>query len=149
MHSLRRAWDEWDGCPDASFDADELERAVDRAFVARCGFKILTEAGVRSGDPARVWVDATLPEKKRLLRLAIDKVVIARRVDDVAEAESAPPHDLRIEWKGGALGGDLVVLAEPPAPPPPRGHRVKVSRYQKLRAYDLEQLLTSQQDQDG
>jgi hypothetical protein len=143
------AWSSWDGCLNATFDADQAEAIVGRAFVDRCGFKILTEAGVRAGDPEDVWDEATLPEKRRLLGLGIEKIVASPMGEGIEKPDGNGgfKHELLIDWKAEKTDGDLIIIAEPAAPPTPREVKTRISRYQKLRAHDLASLVTSEREE--
>jgi hypothetical protein len=109
----------------------------------------LTEAGVRAGDPEDVWDEATLPEKRRLLGLGIEKIVASPMGEGIEKPDGNGgfKHELLIDWKAEKTDGDLIIIAEPAAPPTPREVKTRISRYQKLRAHDLASLVTSEREE--
>ena len=141
-HCAGDAWTRWSACLDMRVHGDLAESFVTERFLERCAFTILTDAGARAGSPRTLWRDATLGERKRLLALTIERVVVTPKglVIPRSEYRKVLRHDLEVCWKSELAGADeVVVVADPPdlAPRPLKTHRV-----QRMRAAEYRDLVS-------
>jgi hypothetical protein len=119
------------------------------SFLERCAFTILTESGARAGEPRTVWAEASLPERKRLLNLVIERIVGMPLSEQIPRTEfrTRLRHDLQIEWKTEVtLGQEIAVVAEAPEKPRPRGVKFRGGRHQMLRAQEIARLIERGQE---
>lgn len=143
-HCAGSRWAKWDGCLNARVYDNLADGFVAERFLQRCAFTILTEAGVRAGESRALWAEASLPERKRLLNLVIERIVATPRGEKIPtrELRTRLRHELRIEWKSEVTAGEqIAVIAEPPEPPRPRELKFTDGRYQMLRAQELARLI--------
>lgn len=140
-HCGGKNWETYNSCRNARIYGPLVEARITERFLGRCAFTILTESGVRAGSPRAVWCEASLSEKKSLLGLVIERIVVTPLDVEIplSQYRTVLRHDLDIQWKGEiASSEDVVVLADPPRPTQPR--LVSAGRHQRLRARDYEEL---------
>lgn len=143
-HCVGSRWAKWNGCLNARVYEDLAEQFVGDRFLERCAFTILTESGARAGEPRTLWADASLPERKRLLNLVIERIVATPLTEEIPRSEfpTRLRHELRIHWKAEvAEGEEIAVVAEAPEAPRPRALTFTDGRYQMLRAQELARLI--------
>jgi hypothetical protein len=126
-------WDVDGGCNGVSIVAHRAESMVTSAFLARARFSVgkdEDQIASQLPEPRAAWDRASLEERRRLLALAIRRVVvvswrtIGRRV----------PNEIRIEWMDGRADqlSPLYLLAPDP-PTEPQKSQVSESRSDSLR----------------
>jgi hypothetical protein len=143
-HCAGSNWAQWDGCLNARVYEHLADEFVSERFLDRCAFTILTETGARGGELRTVWAEASLPERKRLLDLVIERVVAIPLTEDVPRSEWRRQlrHELRIEWNATvAERPEIAVVAEAPRAEAPRELKFKDGRHQMLRAQELARLI--------
>jgi hypothetical protein len=88
-------------------------------------------------DNERAWGKTSLEQRRALLSLAIDRVVLVPWPGGDKPRRGSPPRrEVRIEWAPGTRGhGQVVLVAEELAEPKSR-HRVSEGRSEMMR--DLE-----------
>ena len=132
-------WDSWTHCLGSRVYDYLADAYVTDAFLERCAFTILSETGARSGSPRRVWDEASLPEKQRLLRAVIERIVIKPLGIELSfkERRTTLRHDIRIEWSSEVADSqDVAVLAEPDQLMA-RHPRRRAGRAGEMRAHDV------------
>ena len=137
-HCAGDTWTRWSACLDMRVNGDLAEAFVTERFLERCAFTILTDSGARSGSPRTLWEEASLDERKRLLALTIDRVVVTPKGLNIPRSEyrKVLRHALEVRWnRGMADAEDVVVLADPPdlTPRPLHGSRSRRMRAAEYR----------------
>lgn len=141
-HCSGNEWGTWAGCLNARVHGPLAEEYVAEEFLGRCSFTILTEIGQRAGTPRRLWEQASLSDRKRLLNLVISKIVATPLDEKVPmnERRSRLTHELRVEWRSDLAEQDeIVVVAEEAPPPAPRRDIIK-NRAQRFRQHEVRTL---------
>ena len=140
-HCAGDAWVRWSACLDMRVNGDLAEAFVTERFLERCAFTILTDAGARAGSPRTLWRDASLGERKRLLALTIDRVIVTPKGLDIPRNEyrKVLRHELEVQWKSElATADEIVVVADSPDLTP---RLAKSHRALRLRAAEYRGLL--------
>lgn len=141
-HCHGNQWGTWAGCLNARVYGPLAEDFVAERFLDRCSFTILTEIGPRAGTPRRLWEEASLADRKRLLNLVISKIVATPLEETVPikERRSRLTHELRVEWKSDlAPQEEIVVISEEAPSPAPRPDIIK-TRAQRFREHEVRML---------
>jgi DNA invertase Pin-like site-specific DNA recombinase len=143
-------WGTWTGCRNARLYGSLVEAEVTERFLERCAFTIVTESGTRAGSPRILWAEASLPERKRLLSLVIDRIVAIPRETHIPRSQwrTRLRHDLRIEWKTDvAERDDIVLVADAPGTAEERV--VSNGRHEMLRAKEVESIASESKERSA
>ncbi len=117
------SWESWKGCLNMRVHGDLVELEVSRRFVDRCAFTILTETGERAGSPTTLWEEASLDERKRLLALVIEKIVMTPSGTEIPRTQyrTTLRHDIDIHWRSEVADrDDIAVVTSKPRKTEPR-----------------------------
>ncbi|MDP8930345.1 MAG: recombinase family protein, partial [Actinomycetota bacterium] len=130
-HCAGETWGQWTGCKNMRIPELLADPIVEEQFLSRCAFTILTEAGSRAGSPRQLWKEASLEERRRLLGLVVERVVMTPLDFEVPLMQRATTlgHDVRVVWKNDVADRDeVVIVADPPQPVEQVVRNTRVSR---------------------
>jgi hypothetical protein len=128
-------------CPGGSIGCGRADEFVTQRFLDRCRFMIQGRQPASFRDSERAWGKTSLEQRRALLSLAIDRVVVVPWPGGDKPRRGSPPRrEVGIEWAPGTRSrNQLVLVAEELAEPEPlpREGRTKTMRdleAEKLRA---------------
>jgi hypothetical protein len=123
-------------CRGGAVDTDRAERFVTGAFLVRIRFAYVDRRGdLVQGydDPRRSWEESPLAERRRLLKAAIDRVVLVPHRPDSPRGA----RELEIFWTGEKpTDAPLVLLAEQVEPASPK-RKVSEGRVDAVRELEV------------
>jgi DNA invertase Pin-like site-specific DNA recombinase len=124
-------------CPGGSIGCGRADELVTRRFLDRCRFMIQGREAASFRDSERAWLKSSIEQRRALLSLAIDRVVLVPWPGGDKPRRASPPRrEVRIEWAPGTKGREVSVLVAAATPAPIPRHRVSEGRAEMMR--DLE-----------
>jgi site-specific DNA recombinase len=128
-------------CPGGSIAAYRAEEMVTTAFLARVRFSYAdspADARVHLAKPEAAWDKASMGDRKRLLALAIERVVVVPWPEGDTRRFGNKGRDIEIEWADRPSLKDVpppLDLIVPSGPPKESARRVKESRAATFREH--------------
>lgn len=128
-------------CPGGSIGCGRADDFVAQRFLDRCRFMIQGRETASFRDGERVWQKTSMEQRRALLSLAIDRIVLVPWPGaDKPRRASPRRRELQIEWAPGTGDrSESVLIAEAVPERKPR-HRVSEGRAEMMRDLEAERL---------
>jgi hypothetical protein len=121
-------------CPGGSIDCAFADRFVRDRFLDRCQFSLGSSEPTTFSASQRGWERASLPDRRRLLFLAMRRVVLVPWPGgDAPRRVPGARRELRIEWARGTGQNFSLVLQADLSPPSPIRAQVSEGRSDMMR----------------
>jgi hypothetical protein len=128
-------------CPGGSIGCGRADEFVTQRFLDRCRFMIQGREAASFRDSERAWLKSSMQQRRALLSLAIDRVVLVPWPGGDKPRRASPPRrEVRIEWVPGTRSrGHVVLVAEELAEAEPLT-RVSAGRTEMMRDLEAKKL---------